>query len=79
MSLQVFRFLLYMGNITFKEQNGPVLVEAKNSVLKYGHPLGQTEPVVQAATTKGLLDPKVAGFVFGKGRASRGREVMRRG
>ena len=47
-----------------KEHNRPVSVEAKNSVLKYGHPLGQKEPVVQPATTKGLLDPKVAGFVL---------------
>ena len=29
------------------------MVEAKNSVLKYGHPLGQTEPVVRADGASG--------------------------
>ena len=44
-----------------------------NFVLYIGH-LGRREPVVQPATTKGSLDPKVVGFVLGKGRAIRGRE-----
>jgi len=80
LSLQVFRFLLYMGNITFKKQNRPVMVEAKNSVLYIWAPTRADGASGATGYFLGSIDPKVAGFVsLGKGRASRGREVIRRG
>jgi hypothetical protein len=70
-----FRCLLFQVNLFCQETNRPALIEAKNSVPADGR-LGQTEPVVQPAIFLGSVDPRVAGFVFGKGRARRGRGVI---
>ena len=61
-----------------KEQNRPVLVEAKNSVLLRWAPI-RADGASGATGYQGSIDPG-AGFVLGKGDGGvKEKEVMRRG
>jgi hypothetical protein len=66
---------LCIGNVGLKEQNRPFLVEAKNSVPYIWAPI-RADGASGATGYRGSIDPG-AGFVLGKGKSSRRKEVKR--